>query len=770
MNLEIQVLFFRLATSENLMKKFSKINLIFLLLIFASGCAYYNTFFNAKKYFNEAEKERKKRIEQEKKQQQQQSATPDRAAMNRASNNEMKKYNDSIKKASKILEIYPKSKYVDDALFILGKCFFWMSEHQKAERKFIELIENFPESKFAPESRLWLGKTYIEMRDYETAEKTFQEILNSKVDDKILDETRLLLGGLFKHKEDFLRAVSEYETAANRAKDKTIRAKSFFEMGECYFELKNYPKAAESFLNARKNSPDDKLEFDAMFQAGLIYEQMNNYDEAIKIFSKLLVDAVNEESWPACRLEIAHCYRSMGDNDEAISWYKDIIERHPKTVEAADAYYYLGEIYVNIKAEYEFAKEYFEKAPTENARALRANEARAMSKSIQRLLALRDDVIQQQKRIASGDSVAAAMEDSLVLLSSDLDTFRITFVDSMFADTSNFNLDSLGIYEDSLRIPLQDSIRLALEDNNLELRKRVLTLLEIAKRKSQNRFEFQFENERQLDQNPTNAKAAIKTGTLGTPEEELIKDKLLLAEIYLFEFNQPDSALSEYLDILEIDTSRKAIPKALYSIGFIAENFKKDTVLADSMFQRLVEEFPDDLFSQHARKQIKKIDVPDPEIEIANKFKDAEKAYIDEQNYKYAMDAFNLIQEEYPSSDFASKSLMAMGWIYENDLGNLDDAYNTYQLLIERYPNSNHAKKVEKKIKEVKKAKSSSDTKEQKTKTFERERDLADTSQQADQDESEEINISTMDKVQYRRYLLTEMKKNDPRRTTSKRW
>jgi len=754
------------------MKTFSKLFIILFTLSLASGCAYYNTFFNAKKYFNDAEKERSKRLDREKKQLQQQGAGQTHT-VERLSSNEIKNYNESIKKASKVLEVYPNSSYIDDALFLLGKSFFRLRDFQKAERKFIELIENFPQSKFAAESKLWLGKTYIEMQDYETAENTFQNILNSDVKQIIVDETRYLLGGLFKHKKDYMRAVSEFESAAKRARDKAIRAQSYFEMGECYFQLKNYNKAINSFLNARKFSPDDKTEFNAMFQAGLTYMQIQNYDEAIKLFIKLLGDAVNEENWPTCRLEVAHCHRHSGNYDTAIEWYLDVIERHPKTVEAANAYYYLGKIYLEQKAEYELAKEYFDKSPAENARALKANDARTMSNSIQRLLALHEDIIQQKKRIAAGDSVAAVMQDSVEVSPADLDTFRISFIDSMFADTTNFDMDSLGIFDDTLRVQLMDSIRYAFEnDDDLELRKRVLTNIEIARRRSQFRAPYSYQQQQELErqQQQTQSRLAIKTGQLGTPQEELVKDRLLLAEIYLFEFNQPDSALQEFLKILEIDTSRKVIPKVLYSIGFIAENFKQDIVLADSMFKKLVQEFPDDPFSQHARKQVKTIEIPDPELVIAEQFRQAERAYFDRQDYSHALNEFSTIVDKYPSSEFAAKSLLAMGWIYENRLEQTNQAITTYQTLLEKFPNSQYAKSVQKKINEVEKANSATSASDLKIADEKIKTEQEKPEDRSDDQQTGEIDSTPMTNEQYISQLRSEMQKNDPRRKTARRW
>ncbi len=739
-------------------------------LIFLADCAYYNTFFNAKQYFKQAEKEREKRLEREKKQPQLVKRKTGRAVLSSA---ERKKYDDAIKKASKVLELYPKSKYVDDALFLLGKCFFRKQDYPKAVRKFYELIENFPDSPFVPEARLWLSKVFIEQRDYESAQNSLQELINSSVRSRIVDEARYLLGGLFKNKKDYLRAITEFESSASHAKDEAIRARSYFEMGECYFELKNYEKAIESYSKARKYSPDERFEYDAMFKMGLTYEKIEKYDEAIDIFKRLLTNIANQDYWPACRLEIAHSHRLAGRNEDAKYWYQDIIEKHPKSVEAADAYFYLGKIYLEREGEYEFAKENFDKAPKENPRSPRANEARAMSKSIQRLLALREDILQQKKRIAAGDSIAAAMDS--VAIDMEKEEYSIGYIDSMFSDTMHFDMDSLEIYDDSTRTVLMDSIRIAFQDEeNIELRKRILKQIEIAQLRSKNKFDNFDELERQRreeEEKKKQQKVVLKTGELGTPQEELIKDKLLLAEIYLFEFNQPDSALKEYLDILEIDTSKKAIPKALYSIGYIAENFKKDTVLADSMFRRLIEEFPDDGFAQAARKQVKTIDFPDPELQIKQKYLTAEKAYVDKGEIQLALNTFSTIHEEYPTSEYAPKSLFALGWIYENDLKNPDKAFEAYQSLLERYPNSIYAKQVQKKVAAVEKAKKSG----QEAKPAE---EVA-AAQPAEQEEQaattddslgDEVDIASMSKEDYRRYLLLEMQKNDPRRKTPKRW
>lgn len=730
--------YFRAEKIENLIMRPDLVKIFIFFTLATTGCAYYNTFFNAQKYFGEAERERNRRLENIKKKGQM--AQP---GDNKLSSSELKKYDNSIEKASKVLELYPKSKYVDDALFLLGKCFYRKEEYDKAKRKFVELIENFPTSAFVSESQLWLAKTNIELRDYETAEKNFHNILRSDADDKIRDEAQFLLGGLFKHKGDYITAIDEYNTAAKRAKDKSIRANAYYEMGDSYYQLKNFAKAVESFKAARKYSPDTKFEFNTMLRAGLALKDLQKYDDAIKIFTNLLGDAINEENWPTCRLEIAHCNRLKGEIDNASGWYLDIVNQHPKTEEAATAYFYLGKIYQEEKAEYGFAKEYYDKAVSENSRALIVNEARAHSKSIQTYLALKTDIEAQKRKVARGDSIAASM-DSLDVNTSAISSLEEPDLDSLHADPDRVFPDTLDTPDDSL-------YQTQKEDESGDPRRKGLE-------------DLQNKNNQKKPE-----KLALKTGELGTPHEELIKDKLLLAEIYLFEFNQPDSALKEYIDILEIDTSGKVIPKALFSIGYICETFKQDTLLADTVYQRLITDYPENPFAKEARQKIRTIKITNPDAALAQKFRTAEIAYLDKHQYNDALATFDSIYQSSPSSEYAPKALMAMGWIYENNFQQSQKAFEIYQSLVDNYPATVYAQKIKPKVDAVIKARSSSEA-EKEILSGEHEsllnqelnRTSADTTQMAD--------ISGSDREQYRRMLRQEMQKNDPRRKTPRRW
>ena len=122
------------------MPRLTHISLALLCLLILASCksVYYNTFYNAKQSYNIADQ---KRIESE---------TPG-SRLTPAIYREL--YKRAIAKASAVLELYPKSKWVDDSLLLIGKAFYWREEYTDALTKFQELQENFPKSNLLSQTK-----------------------------------------------------------------------------------------------------------------------------------------------------------------------------------------------------------------------------------------------------------------------------------------------------------------------------------------------------------------------------------------------------------------------------------------------------------------------------------------------------------------------------------------------------------------------------------------------------------------------------------------
>ncbi|MDD4205484.1 MAG: tetratricopeptide repeat protein, partial [Candidatus Delongbacteria bacterium] len=177
------------------MKKNLRTYFLLIGILIFSGCAYYNMYFNAKESYNAAEK---KRIEKN---------ITDKAL-----------YENSIKELSKILEFYPESKWVDDALLMMGLCYMRQDDNYKARKKFIELLTNYPGSDLSDQAKVHLAEVEIALKNYDEAGKLMESISADDIDIepykilKLTAEMSLSQGDSVKALENLLRSADKAET------------------------------------------------------------------------------------------------------------------------------------------------------------------------------------------------------------------------------------------------------------------------------------------------------------------------------------------------------------------------------------------------------------------------------------------------------------------------------------------------------------------------------------------------------------------------------
>ena len=168
--------------SFHLKKYFS----LFALALFLYGCGvwgdfttYFNLYYNTNHLFNEAES----------------SIQQDRADLFATTLPKIKAGDDQklqkvIEKCSKILQFSSDSRFVDDALLILGKSFYYQENYLKATREFDELLQTQPDSDLRLEAQLWLGKSQLRLnRDTEALAtlKKVREEATAQEENEILE-------------------------------------------------------------------------------------------------------------------------------------------------------------------------------------------------------------------------------------------------------------------------------------------------------------------------------------------------------------------------------------------------------------------------------------------------------------------------------------------------------------------------------------------------------------------------------------------------------
>ncbi|MDI6755824.1 MAG: tol-pal system protein YbgF, partial [Thermodesulfobacteriota bacterium] len=77
----------------------------------------------------------------------------------------------------KILEVYPKSKYAENAHYWLGECYFTEKKFEEAILEFDEVIKKYPKGNKVPDALYRQGIAFLEMADTVNAKLILKEVI-----------------------------------------------------------------------------------------------------------------------------------------------------------------------------------------------------------------------------------------------------------------------------------------------------------------------------------------------------------------------------------------------------------------------------------------------------------------------------------------------------------------------------------------------------------------------------------------------------------------
>lgn len=355
-----------------------RLTLLILAAMLLSGCVYYNTFYHAKKFFNDAESSRKKDDRDE------------------ANGGERQNYEKAIKKSSKVLAEYPGSKYEDDALFVIGKSFYYIGDYPKAERKFRELLSSYPDSKYAAESRFFLGKSRYKLENYQLAVETLKRVVEQGKNSSWRAEALLLLGQIHTEQEHYDQAEADFSRFIEDFKSDKRLSQAYLNLGELFAGQDRYDTAAVLFGKAAAATEDPEAKYTALHQEGSADYEIDSVAAGTAIFAELQENPDYKNHLGEILLRLAEGHYLQGDWETAIRQFDEITSDYKGQPEEIEAYYMMGVIIQDDLDDIETAKEMFDWAARGRAQSEYRPLAMARSANIAKVTEYRDNLSSDQ--------------------------------------------------------------------------------------------------------------------------------------------------------------------------------------------------------------------------------------------------------------------------------------------------------------------------------------------------------------------------------------
>jgi outer membrane protein assembly factor BamD (BamD/ComL family) len=192
--------------------------------------------------------------------------------------------------------------------------------------------------------------------------------------------------------------------------------------------------------------------------------------------------------------------------------------------------------------------------------------------------------------------------------------------------------------------------------------------------------------------------------------QKLVEASNRIAELYLFQFNMPDSALSAYENLVELFPENSQYPHWLFSIAYIQEQ-NKNLQMRDSIYQVILENYSETEYAAQIQKKMNQEEVEKKEPD-KDMFNLAEEYLFEKEMMDSSIYVYQKLVEMYPESELAPKSLYSIAYIYDWFKNDSSQALKHYRQLVTQYPGSDYAKQGQKKINAVKQFKQLAEQKE----------------------------------------------------------
>jgi TolA-binding protein len=613
------------------------------------------------------------------------------------------KLNKVLERCSKIIQYNKSTRFIDDAVLLIGKSYYYMGEYLQSERKFSEFLSKLTKSNLYDEAILFLGKTKLKLGKYSDAEVILSNLFKTTKDNEIKSEITQDLAVLSIVKNNYQDAIDYFKKSIEFTKDKDKKAEKQYILAKIY--SKTNPEIA--YLEYRKSyelASDFELLFYSKLNEAKSLNEIGKTNDAYQILDKLsgkYRDYLDLKQ--LVELEIGNTFYSQKKYKEARTKYFDVILEYPGSKVAADAYYHLADYSENIKDNYLYAYVNYKKVSETNPASDYANISTKKTTILDKYFSLLA-TIKDTTKIVYPENEPDFINHKEIKEKEKGDENR----GNEFKGSENpqqkpkgSGYSGFGLILDSLENPegseVKDTLELIKKNNDTLSVKNNIVDTNIVKIQNDSITQKNEIQVKKLSPEDSLLLVIHREDSIKTVKElNKIDAYFQLSELFLYDLNKIDSALFYLNKIISDSINPERTSKAMYSVATIYKNQGED-LKAKEIFEKIISVYPNTLFANEARKilglQLKDISVDSAEVYYSS----AEKKILS-NNYESALSDLRSIITRFPSDSFYLKTLYSIGWIYEYGFKNKDSSASYYKKIKKDFPNSPYAQSVTPKL------------------------------------------------------------------------
>jgi len=273
-------------------------------------------------------------------------------------------FKSAIQKSADVLREHPDSKWVDDALLLIGKSYFYQENYVGAVQKFREAIALGDER--TKEARFWLARTLVATRRYEEAESVIRTGLQGAELGPWTARLYLVRGQLLAQQEQWEGAAQAVTKGLQGTVPGEVGARGAFLLGQVLETIGKPTAARAAYQNVQDYDPRYALDFAARLNDVELQGLHGNTAEAFDRLRDLERDEKNFERRGEMAVVRARIYRAQGENDRAQQTLRQMLygDEPPSGSSRGRLHYNLAQLYRDAYKDFSQAAAHFDTAST----------------------------------------------------------------------------------------------------------------------------------------------------------------------------------------------------------------------------------------------------------------------------------------------------------------------------------------------------------------------------------------------------------------------
>jgi outer membrane assembly lipoprotein YfiO len=237
------------------------------------------------------------------------------------SNYDAGEFEEAVSQAQLLLERFPGSEYVDDALYTMGWSYFNLRRYDKSIDALREMVNRFPGEINADRAQYQIGESYFEKGDYDEA-RTAYDVIATKY-----DFSKLTREQLRQMESEKTRGVVQ-ETA------RELAAKAQIKIGETYANQGRVDEAIKAYRMVIGQYTAERDLVRTCYKRIAELELAERGTEAgIKAY-KAAITAINDPLFQAqMQTQVMRIYYESGDYEQAAREYELYIRAYPEVAD-----------------------------------------------------------------------------------------------------------------------------------------------------------------------------------------------------------------------------------------------------------------------------------------------------------------------------------------------------------------------------------------------------------------------------------------------------